>query len=291
MAAEPCGRRHRGSPDGLAASAPTRLASDAAALPRSLDSRRDCAIGGRPRGTGRPRGPGPASESARPWRGRLAILLAVVAALEALGILYFGTRGDPRFALDLNFISVGFFGTIVLFAAVGALIVVRRPSTRLAWVMIVMAVLFGAGLLAGAYGALYVTPSGGNAAPFAFELALLSGLLFVPTLAFGTTLLLLLYPTDTVPGPRWRIVALVAALGAIVWNTAIMFQPGFIENDSLVDVPNPLGAPAGLARCSRSCRASQTPCSSGQSCSRPGRCSCATGGAIRSCGPSSGGSG
>ena len=206
-----------------------------------------------------PEEPGPASESARPWQGRLAILLAVVAALEALGILYFGTRGDPRFALDLNFISVGFFGTIVLFAAVGALIVVRRPSTRLAWVMIVMAVLFGAGLLAGAYGALYVTPSGGNAAPFAFELALLSGLLFVPTLAFGTTLLLLLYPTDTVPGPRWRIVALVAALGAIVWNTAIMFQPGVHRERLARRRPQPARGRRPAWPCSRSCRASQTP--------------------------------
>ena len=87
---------------------------------------------------------------ARPWQGRLALVLAAVAALEALGILYFGTRGDPRFALELNFVGIGFFGTIVLFAAVGALIVVRRPSTRLAWVMIAMAVLFGAAVVDGA---------------------------------------------------------------------------------------------------------------------------------------------
>jgi hypothetical protein len=33
----------------------------------------------------------------------------------------------------------------------------------------------------------------------------------------------------------------------VIWNAAIMFQPGFIENDSLVNVPNPLGAPPELA--------------------------------------------
>ena len=193
----------------------------------------------------------PDAEGLRPphanrWQGRLAVLLAVVAALEALGILYLGTRGDARFALELNFISTGFFGTIVLFAIVGAVIVVRRPRTRLAWVMIAMGVLFGTGLLAGAYGALNVTPSGGNVGPFAFELTLLSGLLFVPTLAFGTTLLLLLYPTDTLLGPRWRIVAALALLGSVVWDVAVLFQPGSIDNDSLVDVPNPLGAPPEL---------------------------------------------
>ena len=137
------------------------------------------------------------------WRRRLAVALAILALLEALAIFAFGSRGDPRFALLLNFIAIGFFGTIVLFAVVGALIALRRPRTRVAWVMIALGTLFGAVLLAGAYSALYVTPSGGNAGPFAFEALLFAGLVFVPTLTIGVTTLLLLYPTDTLLGPRW----------------------------------------------------------------------------------------
>ena len=145
----------------------------------------------------------PTARSGERWRRRLAVALAIAATLEALAPLALGSRGDPRFRLELNFVTIGFFGTIVAFAVVGAFIV-RRPHTRVAWVMIGMGTSFGAGLLAGAYSSLYVTPSGGNAGPFAFELLLFSGLWFVPVLAVGTTTLLLLYPTDTLLGPRWR---------------------------------------------------------------------------------------
>ena len=184
--------------------------------------------------------------SASPWLRRFAVLLAVVATVEAVGIFLLGSRGDPRFALELNFISIGFFGTIVSFAVVGAFIVLRRPHTRVAWVMIGMGTLFGTGLLAGAYSSLYVTPSGGNQGPFAMELLLLSGLLFVPTLGFGTTILLLLYPTDTLLSPRWRVVAAFAVLGSVMWNVGVLFRPGIIDNPSLRNVRNPLGAPAEL---------------------------------------------
>jgi hypothetical protein len=191
-------------------------------------------------------GPELAAPSANPWLRRIAVVLAVVAMLEALGILLLGARGDPRFPLELGLFTIGFFGTIVSFAVVGALIVVRRPQTSLAWGMIAMGTLFGATLLAGAYSALYVTPAGGNAGPFAMELLLLSGLLFVPTLGVGTTILLLLYPTDSLLSPRWKIVAAAAVVGSVLWDVGVLFRPGIIDQPSLNNVRNPLGAPAEL---------------------------------------------
>jgi hypothetical protein len=188
----------------------------------------------------------PTARSGDRWRRRLAVVLAVAAALEAIALLALGTRGDPRFLLELNFVTIGFFGTIVLFAVVGALIVLRRPYTRVAWVMIAMGTSFGAGLLAGAYSSLYVTPSGGNAGPFAFELFLVSGLWFVPVLAVGTTTLLLLYPTDALLSTRWRLVAAAAILGSVIWDVGVLFRPGIIDNPSLTNVRNPFGAPAEL---------------------------------------------
>jgi class 3 adenylate cyclase len=188
----------------------------------------------------------PTARSGDRWRRRLAVALAIVAVLEALGLLALGSRGDPRFLLELNFVTIGFFGTIVLFAVVGAFIVVRRPRTRVAWVMIGIATSFGAGLLAGAYGSLYVTPSGGNAGPFAFELLLVAGLWFVPALAVGTTTLLLLYPTDALLTARWRLVAAAAILGSVIWDLGVLFRPGIIDTSPLTNVRNPLGAPAEL---------------------------------------------
>ena len=188
----------------------------------------------------------PTAQSGDRWRRRLAVALAVVAALEALALLALGSRGDPRFLLELNFVTVGFFGTIVLFAVVGAFIVLRRPRTRVAWVMIGMGTSFGAGLLAGAYSSLYVTPTGGNEGPFAFELLFVAGLWFVPAVAVGTTTLLLLYPTDTLLSARWRLVAAAAILGSVIWDVGVLFRPGIIDNPSLSNVRNPLGAPAEL---------------------------------------------
>jgi len=175
-------------------------------------------------------------------RRRLAILLAVISVLEALGMVAFGSRGDPRFSLGLDFVTIGFLGTVVLFSAIGALIITRRPRTPVAWVMIGMGTLFGAGLLAGAYSSLYVTSSGESEAPFAFELLLLAGLAFVPTLGIGTTSLLLLYPSDALLSRRWRIALGAAVLGAIAWDVDVLFHPGFIGDDSLSNVPNPFGA-------------------------------------------------
>ena len=180
------------------------------------------------------------------WPRRLAVVLAVIAALEAVGIIVLGARGDPHFPLELNFVTIGFFGTIVTFAVVGALIAVRRPRTRVAWVMIAIGVCFGAGLLSGAYSAIYVTPSGGNAAPFAFQLLLFSGLVFVPALGIGPTVLLLLYPTDRLLGPRWRFVVAAVVLGALLWDVGVLFRPGLIDTPSLTNVRNPFGAPPEL---------------------------------------------
>jgi hypothetical protein len=191
---------------------------------------------------------GPTVRSGDRWRRRLAVGLAIVAVLEDLAILALGARGDPRFLLELNFVAVGLFGTIVSFAVVGAFIVVRRPYNRVGWVMIGIATLFGTGLLAGAYGQLYVTPSGGNEGPFAFELLLLAGLWFVPAIGVGATTLLLLYPTDTLLSPRWRLVSVAAVAGTLLYTVWFLFRPGLLDNGSLSNVRNPLGAPVELTR-------------------------------------------
>ena len=177
----------------------------------------------------------------------LAALLAIVAVLEALAILALGARGDPDFPLlsNLNFISTGFLGTIVTFAVIGAFIARRRPRTRVAWVMVLIGIGMGTAILTAAYGSIFIGPGGVNQAPLAFELLRLSVLFFVPTFGLGTTALMLLYPTDAFPGPRWRIVLVLAVLGAVLWDLVAVFRPGQFDHNSLV-IPNPLGAPAAL---------------------------------------------
>ena len=178
---------------------------------------------------------------------RLAALLAIIAVLEALAVIALGARGDPDFPLlrNFNLVTTGFLGTIVSFPVVGALIIGRRPRTRVAWVMIGIGTGMGTAILTAGYGAIFVGPAGANQAPLAFELLLFSQILFVPTFGLGTTTLMLLYPTDTLLSARWRIVLVLAVLGSVLWDLGAVFRPGQLDHNTLV-IPNPLGAPADL---------------------------------------------
>jgi hypothetical protein len=166
--------------------------------------------------------------------------------LEAAGIFALGLRGDPRFPIGFDLITFGMFATITAFTLVGAAIILRRPRTRVAWVMIGMGIALGTGALLGAYGVVFTATNGVSEAPFAFEAVVLSSIFFVPALGFGTATLLCLYPTDSLLGPRWRIVVLVALVGTIAWNVGALFRPGNIEHETLGHLPNPLAAPVEL---------------------------------------------
>src|SRR6266550_1049789 len=94
----------------------------------------------------------PSAEMGRRWRQRLGVLLAIAAVAEDLAIVYLGSVGDPRFMLDPSLITLGFLATVLTFPLMGALIVQRRPSTRVAWLMIGLGLSVGFGLFTYAYG-------------------------------------------------------------------------------------------------------------------------------------------
>ena len=52
------------------------------------------------------------------------------------------------------------------------------------------------------------------------------------------TFLLLLFPTGSLPSPRWRHVARMAALGMVVILVGVAFQPG--ETGGYDGVTNPM---------------------------------------------------
>jgi hypothetical protein len=173
---------------------------------------------------------------------RLAALLTVLAIALAIGIVAVGGRGDVRFRVAIDPVTFGFVGTVVAFPIVGALIVGRRPRTIVAWVMIAIGISLGTGVLTAGYGTIGVRPLVGEPFPFALESLVVSQLFFVPALGLGTTLLLLLYPTDTLLTPRWRWPAVVAAAAAVLWDVGAIFRPGELDSSSLPGLVNPLAA-------------------------------------------------
>ena len=172
---------------------------------------------------------------------RIAALLAVTAIAEAVGLILLAGAGDSRFGLGLDLVSVGFVSTIVLFPVMGALIAQRRPTTRVAWLMIVLGLGVGFGLVSYAYGVVGYPPGRYAPLPLAVPALVVSRLFFIPCIGTATTWILLLYPTDRLLAPRWRWVGIAATLTAAVFVVATLVTPGFLDSRDLPGLENPLG--------------------------------------------------
>jgi hypothetical protein len=176
------------------------------------------------------------------WLPRLATALAALAVVLAFAILRLGTAGDIRFRLGLDITSIAPVMTTLLFPLVGALIVQRRPATRVAWVMIAMGLGMGLGFATYGYGAIGMPPEPVYA--YALEAIVVSQFLLVPALASGTTLLLLLFPTDTLLGRRWRWAAVLSFVGLAAFLFGSTLHPGALADPNFATIPNPFGLPA-----------------------------------------------
>jgi len=175
---------------------------------------------------------------------RLATILAIAAIAEALGIVLISAKGDRRFVLEVNLITIGFLSTVVLFPTMGALIIQRRPFTRVAWLMVALGLAVGFGLFTYSYGVIGMPPA--PPLPLAMTSLVLSQLFFVPAIGAATTGILLLYPTDRFLSPRWRPVAGLAIFGSLGYVIGTLFKPGQFDSTALPGVYNPLGAPEAL---------------------------------------------
>jgi hypothetical protein len=178
---------------------------------------------------------------------RIAALLAIAGVLQAVGIVVLSGLGDNRFSIPLDLTTIGFVGSIVLFPVVGALIAQRRPFNRVAWLMIYVGLGLGLGLLLIGYGIVASDPL--RPLPLAVEALVVSKIFFIPSIGSGTALLLLLFPTDRLPSPRWKWVVLIAVVGAVLYDVGTIFQRASLGNETAPGPPNPLAAPlewAGL---------------------------------------------
>jgi hypothetical protein len=176
---------------------------------------------------------------------RLAGALGVVGILLTIAIVAVAQAGDPNFAIRLELSVVGYLGSIVLFPVVGAVIARRRPFTRVAWVMILVGLSLAAGLLLFGYG--LVGTNAGRAWPLALQALVLSQVFFIPSIGTGAAILLLLFPTDRLLSPRWRIVVAMALLGGLFFDVGAILSGQPLGNNDIV-VANPIAPPSLVAR-------------------------------------------
>jgi hypothetical protein len=135
--------------------------------------------------------------------GLSALLLAVAFVLNLR---------RPQYA-DLSVTTGELLGQLVfvLFGWFGALIVSRRPSHPIGWLLCAFGLANGLAAFASEY-AIYGLVSTPGAAPGAAALAWVTSWLFAVNLALLTTLLLL-FPSGRPPSPRWRWVLWLASVG------------------------------------------------------------------------------
>jgi hypothetical protein len=142
---------------------------------------------------------------------RLGWSLFAVSVLLLVPALVLNLR-RPQYA-DLNFTTGELLGQLgfVLFGWFGALIVSRRPSHPIGWLLCAFGLANGLAAFASEY-ATYGLVSTPGAAPGAGALAWVTSWLFAVDLALLTALLLL-FPSGRPPSPRWRWVLWLASVG------------------------------------------------------------------------------
>jgi len=109
----------------------------------------------------------------------------------------------------------------LLFVLVGGIVVGRHPRHRVGWLFIAVGAtgIFGSFFYEYAAYGLVTNPGGVPAAP---EATVVYYAILTPIVAW-LSLTVLLFPTGTLPSPRWRVVAGTAVLGILVTWVAALF--------------------------------------------------------------------
>ena len=161
----------------------------------------------------------------------IAALLAVAIAFLVLGI------GTP-----LPDESFGFKGWGVLLAGVlaiaGFLIASRVPSNAIGWLLLASGVGTAVQELGQQYAnyGLFTSP---GALPAADVGAWITEWIWIPSMALLALHIPLIYPDGHLPSPRWRSVAVVGTIGAILGTIFFALAPGDLE--STPGIRNPVG--------------------------------------------------
>jgi hypothetical protein len=146
----------------------------------------------------------------------LALVVALLTVLVyATGILLttwlehrLHVRGDPLLEDALLIVGLG------AFAVVGALLVAKRPTNVIGWIMAAVALMVGLGLVGDAYAA-YVVTTRGRPDALAVVGAWIGNWYWYLMLALALIYLPLLFPDGRLPSRRWLPVAVLAGIGTL----------------------------------------------------------------------------
>lgn len=174
-------------------------------------------------------------------RARLPWLCWATATLLSAGIVLLS-------AVNHTLDEETYFGVVLIamalsYATVGTVLASRSPRNAIGWLMIVVGLSISITGIATEY-TVYGYENTGDPVPVLGPLvALASNTFWLPMFA-SLILLVLLYPTGRVPGPRWRFVPpAIIGFCAVAIVVGILY-PGDLDLDVRVTIENPLGVQA-----------------------------------------------
>lgn len=167
-----------------------------------------------------------------------AVLLAALGAVVVFGataVVFLPALSGSDENLDAAF-AIVLFGGLGFHWALGAVIVVRARGHIIGWMFAVAAAMLASVFGCWAASGVAATADPGGTTQAWFILA--GSILFPPALILAIPAVTIVFPTGTLPGPRWRLpVALLA--GSVAAQTIAMFLlPGPVDGD----VMNPMSA-------------------------------------------------
>jgi signal transduction histidine kinase len=181
----------------------------------------------------------PAAQRSATWV-RVAVVVAVLDTVAVAVALWVAVAAD----LQLDIVGTGSWINLVAgpaFPLLAALVLRRsdqdRPphQDRLAWLFLGFGVLCAATIVLHIYADYALR----NGSPLAVPSAWVSSWLWIGVPS-GLLLILLLFPTGELPGPRWRVVAALVGVAYVALWVSVALAPGPMT-DFAGDHPNPLG--------------------------------------------------
>jgi signal transduction histidine kinase len=133
---------------------------------------------------------------------------------------------------------------IVGYTVTGAILASRQPTNAIGWLLLAVGVLFLLVGLSDEY-MQWVYRDGPSDAPLGPVVGLITSVLWLPMIAI-VSLLLLLFPNGSVPGPRWRFLPLIIGSSIALFLIGSVLAPGPLEDTGLegVVIDNPAGVEA-----------------------------------------------
>jgi hypothetical protein len=164
-----------------------------------------------------------------------AWLATVVGAVALVVLGFVGPFDFSEGGFRLVFVGLGF--DVLVFATVGSVLSVRRPSNAVGLILTLSGLLVSLTFLAFIFGAL-LTATRGQDDVLAGVVSLVGSLGIDPTLIVTGALLALVFPDGRLPGPRWRWAVLAIGAAVIFASGLVLVHPGPIGESLAI---NPFG--------------------------------------------------